>query len=80
MRTRQPTTSTPPGLPLTAYEHRAFAVDSDLPNFSVTPANTTVTASQPFTLTAAWTGVDPALPYLGFVEYPDGTGTTVEIN
>jgi fibronectin type III domain protein len=70
----------PPGLPSTTYAYRAFAVGLDLSNFSVTPANATVTTSQPFTLTAVWTGLDPALPYLGFVEYPDGTGTMVEIN
>jgi len=48
--------------------------------FSVSPTNPTVTTGQTFTLTASWTGLDPARPYLGYVEYPGGDGSFVEIN
>jgi hypothetical protein len=70
----------PPNLPSTTYKYRAFAVGPDLPNFTVSPANRTVVEGVPFTLNAGWTGLDPAVPYLGYVKYVDGTGTMVEIN
>jgi hypothetical protein len=70
----------PPGQPSTTYEYRAFAVGPDLPNFSVAPASASVTEGVPRTLTASWTALDPAVPYLGYVQYVDGTGTVVEIN
>jgi hypothetical protein len=31
-------------------------------------------------MTASWTGLNPGIPYLGYVAYVDGTGTMVEIN
>ena len=70
----------PPSLPSTQYQYRAFAVGPDLPNFSVSPASATVTEGVPRTLTVAWTGLSSGTPYLGYLEYPDGTGTMVEIN
>jgi len=72
--------SDPPGQGSTTYEYRGFTVGPDLPNFSVTPTNPTVRNGQSFTLTATWTGLDPARPYLGYIEYPGGDGTFVEIN
>jgi hypothetical protein len=72
--------SDPTGQSSTTYEYRGITVGPDLPNLSVSPANPTVTNGQPFTLTASWTGLDPAVPYLGYVEYPGGDGTFVEIN
>ena len=52
----------------------------NLPNLSVSPASPTVTEGVPRTLTVTWTGLNPATSYLGYMEYPDGTGTMVEIN
>lgn len=70
----------PTGQTKTTYEYRAFVVGPDLPNFSVSPANPTVTNGQSVPVTASWTGLDATKPYLGYVEYPGGTGTFVEIN
>ena len=39
-----------------------------------------MTNGQSFTVTASWTGLDPVRPYLGFIEYPGGDGTVLEIN
>ncbi len=70
----------PPGQPSTAYSFRVWAVGSHLPNFTASPANPHVTEGVPVTVHAGWTGLDPATPYLGYVEYVDGTRTLVEIN
>jgi hypothetical protein len=70
----------PPDLSSSTYRYRAFAVGPDLPNFSVSPAIRSVVNGVPFVLNASWTGLDPAVPYLGYVQYLDGTGTMVEIN
>lgn len=70
----------PAGQATTTYQYRAFVVGPELSNFSVDPTNPTVTNGRPFTLRASWTGLDASKPYLGFVEYPGGTGTFVEIN
>lgn len=70
----------PAGQPTTKYEYRGFVVGPDLANFSVSPANPTVTNGEPFTVTAAWTGLTAGKPYLGYIEYPDGSGTFVEVN
>ena len=70
----------PTGQSSTTYEYRAFAVGPDLPNLSVTPSSPTVVEGVPRTLTVAWTGLTPGTPYLGYLEYPDGTGTMVEID
>jgi hypothetical protein len=72
--------SDPAGATSTTYEYRAFAVGPDLPNFSVSPTNPTVRNGQTFTLTATWTGLEATRPYLGYIEYPGGDGTFVEIN
>jgi len=55
-------------------------VGPDLPNLSVSPTNPTVTNGQTFFLTASWTGLNPAVPYLGYLEYAGGDGTFVLIN
>ena len=70
----------PPNQASTTYEYRAFAVGPDLPNFSVSQATPAVTEGVPRTLTASWTGLSASTPYLGYVEYVDGTGTMVEVN
>jgi hypothetical protein len=72
--------SDPAGQDSTTFSYRGFAVGPDLPSFSVSPASLTVTNGQSFTVTASWTGLDPTRPYLGYVEYPGGDGTYVEIN
>ena len=65
--------SDPDGADSTTFEFGGFAVGPDLPNLSVDPSSRTVTNGQSFTVTASWTGLDPARPYLGFIEYPVGT-------
>ena len=71
----------PDGQSTTAYTYRDFVVPSTAAgNYTVTPANATVTQDRPLTLTAAWSGLDADLPYLGVVEYVDGNYTLVEIN
>jgi subtilisin family serine protease len=72
--------SDPTGQTSTTYEYRGFTVGPDLPNLSVSPGNPTVTSGQTFILTASWTGLEPTRPYLGYIEYPGGDGTFVEID
>ena len=60
--------------------YRGFVVGPSAGNLTVDPANPTVTSGDPFTITASWSGLDPAAPYLGFLSYVDGSGTLVEIN
>jgi hypothetical protein len=71
----------PDGQSSTAYTFRDFVVPATAAgNYTVTPANATVTQDRPLTLTAAWSGLDADVPYLGYVEYVDGSYTLVEIN
>lgn len=49
-------------------------------NFTVTPATQQATSGRDLSLTASWSGLDPSKPYLGFVEYPGGSGTLVMVN
>jgi hypothetical protein len=60
--------------------YRGFVVGPNASNLTVTLANGTVTAGDPFTVTASWSGLDAASPYLGSLSYVDGSGTLVEIN
>lgn len=71
----------PAGQSSTVYTYRDFVVPATAAgNYTVTPANATVTQDRPLTLTASWSGLDAAVPYLGYVEYIDGSYTLVEIN
>jgi hypothetical protein len=70
----------PPGASSTSFTYRGIAVGPDAGNLTINPANPTVTAGDPFTVKASWSGLDPSAPYLGFLSYVDGPGTLVEIN
>jgi hypothetical protein len=70
----------PPGANSTTFTLRNFVVGPNLGNFTVTPANATVTTNTPITLTASWSGLTPSTRYLGFIGYVDGSGTVVRIN
>lgn len=71
-----------PGTPTTTFEYRAgLAVPgSGVGDFTVTPASKTVPAGKPHRLTARWSGLSADLPYVGWIEYPNGTGTVVTLN
>jgi len=70
------------GTTSTGYTFRRFLVGGPASpaNLTVNPANPTTTAGQTFTVTATASGLDAAIAYLGWVEYPDGSGTKVEVN
>jgi len=70
----------PPGASSTSFTYRGIAVGPDAGNLTINPANPTVTAGDPFTVKASWSGLDLSAPYLGFLSYVDGPGTLVEIN
>ena len=70
----------PPRSTSTTFTLRNFVVGPNLGNFTVTPANATVTKNVPITLTASWSGLTPSTRYLGFIGYVDGSGTVVRIN
>ena len=58
----------------TSYHLANFVVDAgSAGNASVTPNPASVTQGEPTTLTANWTGLDPAKRYFGVINY---TGTT----
>ncbi len=60
----------------TGYKLSNFVVGSDSAgNASVAPASAAVTIGTPTTLTASWTGLDPAKRWLGVINY-SGTDTT----
>ena len=44
------------------------------------PRRTEATAGRPFVLTAGWSGVQEEVPYVGWIEYPNGQGTVVTVN
>jgi hypothetical protein len=70
----------PPGASSTTFTLRTFVVGPNLGNFTVTPANPTVTSNTPITLTPSWSGLTPSTSYLGFIGYVDGSGTIVQVN
>jgi hypothetical protein len=70
----------PVGATGTTFKLDNFVVGPNAGNLTVTPANPTVTSNKVFTLTANWSGLDASKPYLGFIEYVDGTGTLVDVN
>jgi subtilisin family serine protease len=61
----------------------SWTVGASLGNFTATPASQAVTVGGTATITASWTGLDPAHRYLGLVEYSDATSvvgsTTVSV-
>jgi subtilisin family serine protease len=60
----------------TSYKLSNFVVGSESAgNASVAPASASVTIGTPTTLTASWTGLDPAKRWLGVINYA-GTDTT----
>jgi len=71
-----------PGTSSTAYAFRSAAVtaNSDGGDFTVTPENPTAEVGEPIRLRASWSALDAGTPYLGYVEYPDGSGTVVTLN
>ena len=67
-----------PGTDSTSYSFRNYVVGARADAvLTVDPTSPTTTAGQKFTVTATVSGMDPAKPYLGWVEYPGGTGTLV---
>ncbi len=47
---------------------------------TVEPKSSRATAGTPIVLTASWSGVQEEVPYVGWVEYPNGQGTVVTVN
>ena len=71
-----------PGTSSTPYTFRGASVTAGagLGNFTVSPANPRATIGQPIALTASWSGLQAGNPYLGWIQYPDGSGTIVTVN
>jgi hypothetical protein len=62
----------------TAYHQSNFVVGpATVGNATVTPNPASVTSGTPTTLTANWTGLDPAKRWLGLIEYSGATDVTV---
>jgi subtilisin family serine protease len=66
----------------TPYTYRDAVVTTSTAegNFTVTPTNPTASAGRPIPVTVTWSGVVATTPYVGWVEYPDGSGTIVHVN
>ena len=69
------TTSTP-----FTYRGATVTMTSAEGNLTVTPTDPVAVVGRPITVTVSWSGVDATTPYLGWVEYRDGSGTIVKIN
>jgi hypothetical protein len=71
-----------PNTTSTTFTYRAAAVGSSggEGNFAVNPANPQARVGQPIELTLSWSGLSATTPYVGWVEYPDGSGTIVTVN
>lgn len=71
-----------PGEETTVFEYRTgLAVPgAGHGGFTVKPASSTVIAGTPHRLTARWSGLGADVPYVGWVEYPNGTGTVLTVN
>ncbi|MHA3704262.1 S8 family peptidase [Jatrophihabitans sp. YIM 134969] len=65
--------------PFTFTKGAVTTADS-LGSFAVSPTSPTTTAGRPITLTASWSGLTAGTPYLGWIEYLDGSGTVVTVN
>ncbi len=48
--------------------------------FTVEPKTSRATAGTPIALTARWSDVQEDVPYVGWIEYPNGQGTVVTVN
>jgi hypothetical protein len=74
--------SNAPGTSTTPYSFSSATVTSaqGVGSFAVTPANPTAKVGQPIGVTAKWSGLEATTPYLGYVEYVDGSGTVVRVN
>lgn len=70
------------GTTTTPFSFRAAVVTTTSAegNFTVTPTNPVAVVGRPIQIKASWSGVDANTPYLGWIEYPDGSGTIVKIN
>ncbi|WP_205849780.1 S8 family serine peptidase [Nakamurella flava] len=70
----------PPGQSSTPFILRSAIVTNEVgKGISVSPSNPNATAGQAFTVTATTTVPDPSKAYVGWVQYPDLTGTLVEV-
>ncbi len=71
-----------PGTSETAFSFRNYLVTTDSADgdLSVEPSNPTTTPGQQIAVTATVSGLDEEQQYLGWVEYPGGTGTLVVAN
>jgi hypothetical protein len=66
--------------PLAVKLHSWSVGAANAGNFTVSPASQAVTLGKPATVTASWTGLNPANHYLGVIDYRDGTnvlGSTI---
>jgi subtilisin family serine protease len=72
----------PPGASSTSFTYRDAVVGAGpgLGNFTVTPTIPRATIGVPIDVTAAWSGLNAATPYLGYIEYPNGSATIVTVN
>ena len=72
-----------PGTTSTTYVLRSGLVEasSNQGAFTVEPKSSRATAGTPFALTASWSGrAGASVPYVGWIEYPNGQGTVVTVN
>lgn len=72
-----------PGTTSTSYSMRAGLVQpgaAGAGGFVVTPTSAQATVGSPIGLTATWSGLDDTTPYVGWIEYADGSGTAVSVN
>ena len=71
-----------PGTTSTPFTYRAATVTTTSAegNFTVTPTNPVAVIGRPITVKASWSGVEANTPYLGWIEYRDGSGTIVKVN
>jgi subtilisin family serine protease len=71
-----------PGTTTTPFTYRSsvVAATGGVGGFTVTPRNPTAAIQRRITVTASWSGVNAGTPYVGYVEYRDGSGTVVTVN
>ncbi len=72
-----------PGTTSTSYVLRAGLVRAGTAGeggFTVQPSTAEVRAGRPIELTARWSGLPADVPYVGWIEYPNGSGTVVSVN
>lgn len=66
----------------TPYEFRAAAVTKDAEDaqFTLRPSDPAASIQDPIQVALHWRRLDRETPYLGYIEYLDGSGTLVTIN